>query len=243
MVFRTSLWSWALLHLLPSHTALHLQADILWTATGAARQKQASLWWRKEHLWSWDWSMPDSLHHCLLCHGFPGKCGLHPHGNCLPDRTGDTIFLNLQLWWFALWEVYLGGTHSATSLHAILIQFWSKVVLSALFRYQALVFISLHVARWVKNSCGPLSGQHNPSYTLSLSCVVAAVLGQWLWSWSVKGWLPWAVCFLLFWRDTLRARTHFFPLSSSVLLGLSTVIFCEQSAFRITWILVQPTLF
>lgn len=34
--------------------------------------------------------MRDSPHHSLLYHGFPGPGRLHPHGDCLPDRTGDT---------------------------------------------------------------------------------------------------------------------------------------------------------
>lgn len=42
------------------------------------------------YLWNREWSMPDSPCHSLLCHGFPGPGGLHPHGDCLPDKTGDT---------------------------------------------------------------------------------------------------------------------------------------------------------
>lgn len=34
--------------------------------------------------------MPDNPCLDLLCHGFLGPGGLHPHGDCLSHKTGDT---------------------------------------------------------------------------------------------------------------------------------------------------------
>lgn len=33
--------------------------------------------------------MPDNPYLDLLCRGFPGPGGLHPHGDCLSHKAGD----------------------------------------------------------------------------------------------------------------------------------------------------------